>query len=79
MDKSYRTKITAKHARILRIVYAALNAISAIGIAITLGSLLVRNSREAAILMGCVAIIALSRVDIAMMDVERKGKGPGRR
>lgn len=78
MDRFFRTNLAGKHGRILRIVYAALSTASTVGIAIALGSLMVRNPREAAIICGCVAVIAITRLDIATMAAD-KDKGPDRR
>ena len=66
-----------KKGRILRVVYAGLSTAACIGIAITAGSLMIRNPREAAIICGCIAIMAIIRLDVMTMDHD-KGKGPDR-
>ena len=79
MDRYTKTRITGKQGRILRVVYAALSAASSIGIAVAAGSLMIRNPREAAIICGCIAIIAITRLDIMARESDHdKGKGPDR-
>lgn len=63
--------IRGKNARVLRVIYAGLSALAAVGAAATVGSLLVRNPREAAIICGCVAVWAIIRLDVRVMDERR--------
>lgn len=72
MDKQTHPRFTGKNARILRVAYAALSALASLGIAAVLIRLLACNPREAAILCGCVAILAIIRMDAATMDKEGK-------
>lgn len=72
MDKQTHPRFQGKNARILRVAYAALSALASLGIAAVLLRLLACNPREAAILCGCVAILAIIRMDAAMMEKEGK-------
>lgn len=73
MDKQ-TTRFTGKNARILRVVYAALSAVSALGIAAVLLRLMIRNPQEAALLCGCVAILAIIRADLAGLPRSCEGR-----
>ncbi len=77
MDKQ-TTRFTGKNARILRVVYAALSAAAALGIAAVLLRLMIHNPQEAAILCGCVAILAIIRADLAGLP-RAGGEGRDRR
>ena len=67
MNNACRPRFTGKAARILRVVYAALSAASALGIAAVLVRLLIRNPREAAVICAGIAILAVIRMDLASM------------
>ena len=63
---------TGRAARVLRLIYAVASAAAALGILIVCASLLAHNTREAAILLGCVSVLAVIRTDVYIMDAEKR-------
>ena len=74
MDRTYNRRVArsaVRSNRIRRVAYAAVSAVASIVIAWRVGSLLIGSPTDAAVIMGCVAVIAVSRLDVVLWEMGR--------
>jgi len=69
MDRTYNrrvTRSTIRSDRIRRVAYAAVSAVASLVIAWRVAGLLIGSPTDAAVILGCVAVMAVTRLDVVL-------------
>jgi len=69
MDRTYNrrvTRSTIRSDRIRRVAYAAVSAVASLVIAWRVAGLLIGSPTDAAVIFGCVAVMAVMRLDVVL-------------
>ena len=71
MDKTYNrrvTRSTLRSDRIRRVAYAAVSAVASIVIAWRVGSWFIGSPTDAAVILGCIAVWVVVRLDVVLRE-----------
>lgn len=69
MDRTYNRRVArsaVRSNRIRRVAYAAVSAVASIVIAWRVGSWMIDSPTDAAVIMGCIAVWAVVRMDVVL-------------
>lgn len=69
MDRTHSrraTRSTVRSDRIRRVAYAAVSAVASLAIAWRVGSWFIGSPTDAAVILGCVAVMAVTRMDVVL-------------